>query len=149
MNEINWNDERCFKTWNYKFLHENASAVIIDAVAVLLGDYAAYRKQAAMLLLKALLTKDFLKFLLEDSVGIYPFDRNDFRVRKWKAEVLAKGYCEFCGAIDDLEAHHIVKWSEFPMGRIDVKNGACLCHKCHTNEHAADNCYYMMKAKCY
>ena len=40
----------------------------------------------------------------------------------------------------------IIKWSDYPAGRIDLKNGMCLCHDCHTREHQFDECYHMMKA---
>ena len=121
--------------------------LIIDGVAVLIGDYSIVRKKAALLLLKHYLPYDFLEFLLEDE-AVYPFDRNDKRVREWKKKVLEKGKCEICGSTENLEAHHYIKWSEFPQGRIDINNGMCLCHKCHTEEHKHDQSYPMMKAKC-
>ena len=118
----------------------------IDAVAVLLGDYSNIRKQAAILILKATLPNDFFKFLFEDK-NLYPFERSDPRVYAWKNKVLSKGKCEMCGSKENLDAHHILKWCEYPMGRIDVKNGMCLCHTCHTNEHKSDHVYHLMKAR--
>ena len=144
---IDWNDSKVFKTWNYKYLHEDAKTVVIDAIAVLIGDYGIYRKQAALLLLKALVRKDFLRFLFENG-NLYPFDRNDYRVTRWKKEIVGRGKCEMCGSGERLEAHHIIKWADYPQGRIDVNNGMCLCHNCHTEEHRYDPSYYMMKAKC-
>lgn len=44
---IDWNNTKCFKTWNYKHVHEDVGNLIIDAIAVLIGEYEAYRKQAA------------------------------------------------------------------------------------------------------
>ena len=120
--------------------------LIIDCVAVLIGDYSICRKKAALLLLKHFLPHNFLKFLLEDS-ELYPFDRNDKRVREWTKKTLEKGKCEKCGSIERLEAHHFIKWADYPQGRIDVNNGMCLCHKCHTEEHKFDQSYSMMKAK--
>lgn len=125
--------------------HEK-TGIIIDAVAVLLGDYDINKKYAAILLLKALLPSDIVKSILEDD-GIYPIDRNDPRVRTWTKKVVSKGKCEYCGSIESLEAHHIVKWSEYPKGRTDVNNGMCLCHRCHTEEHKDDPSYWMMRAK--
>ena len=119
--------------------------IVIDAIAVLIGDYEIIRKQAAILLLKAFLPHRVLYEILEED-GAYPFDRNDFRVRKWAKEVLSRGKCEKCGSTKHLEAHHIIKWSDYPKGRADIKNGQCLCHECHTNEHRYDQSYYMMKA---
>lgn len=121
--------------------------IVIDAIAVLMGDYEINKKYAAILLLKALLPNKILKNILEDD-GIYPFDRNDPRVKIWTKKVLLKGKCECCGSKENLEAHHIIKWADYPKGRIDEKNGMCLCHRCHTEEHKEDQSYWMMKAKC-
>lgn len=147
MDEIDWYDRRTFKTWNYVLPIKEVKRMVIDAIAVLLGEYGIYRKKAAILLLKMLLRDDFFKFLFENVV-VVPFDRNDSRVRTWTKEVLKKGECEQCGSKEQLEAHHIIKWADYPPGRIDVKNGMCLCHECHTNEHMEDRSYFMMKAKC-
>lgn len=123
----------------------NKSELIVDSVAILIGDYAIYRKQAALLILKAMLPSDFVKILLSDD-ALYPFDRNDPRVREWTNKVVSKGKCEKCDSKDRLEAHHIIKWADYPQGRIDVNNGMCLCHDCHTEEHRHDASYHMMKA---
>lgn len=123
----------------------NTSDYVIDSVAILIGDYSIYRKQAALLILKAMLPSDFMKILLTDG-ELYPFDRNDSRVRDWKNKVISKGKCEKCDSEDRLEAHHIIKWADYPQGRIDVNNGMCLCHDCHTEEHRYDASYHMMKA---
>ena len=40
--------------------------LIIDAVAVLLGDYERHRKKAALLLLRVCLSDEFYKHLMED-----------------------------------------------------------------------------------
>ena len=119
--------------------------IIIESVAVLIGDSEINRKYAALLLLKAFLPHSVLCEILEDG-GAYPFDRNDYRVRRWTKDVLKRGKCEKCGATKNLEAHHIIKWADYPKGRIDHKNGQCLCHECHTTEHMDDRSYYMMKA---
>ena len=119
--------------------------IIIDAVAVLIGDYNINRKYAALLLLKSFLPHSVLREILEDG-GAYPFDRNDYRVRKWTKDVLKRGKCEKCGATKNLEAHHTIKWADYPKGRADIKNGQCLCHECHTTEHKEDRSYYMMRA---
>jgi hypothetical protein len=118
---------------------------IVEAVAILLGDYSIIRKQAAILILKIALPSDFFKFLFEDK-SLHPFDRNDPRVRIWKNKIISKGKCELCGSKENLDAHHIIKWADYPIGRIDVQNGMCLCHKCHTEEHKGEVVYSMMKA---
>lgn len=124
----------------------NKSKLIVDSVAILIGDYSIYRKQAALLILKAMLPSDFVKILLSDE-NLYPFDRNDTRVKEWTNKIISKGKCELCGSTNRLEAHHIIKWADYPQGRIDIKNGMCLCHDCHTEQHKNDASYHMMKAK--
>ena len=125
---------------------EEKAAVLIDSVAVLIGEYEIERKYAALLLIKNLLPADIVDSILNDE-RIYPFERNDQRVRKWTEAVIKQGYCEKCGTTEQLEAHHIIKWADYPKGRIDVNNGMCLCHNCHTEQHVNDQSYYMMKAK--
>ena len=128
-----------------KMTAKEKNEVIIDAIAVLIGDYNINRKYAAILLLKALLPHKILRDILNED-GIYPFSRNDPKVRKWTKEVLKCGKCQRCGNTDNLEAHHIIKWADYPKGRADLKNGQCLCHECHTNEHVDDPSYFLMKA---
>lgn len=120
--------------------------IVIDSVAVLMNEYPIERKQAAILLLKHYLPHNFLKFLFEDK-KLYSFTRNDTRVRAWTKQIVSKGYCEKCGSNKRLEAHHIIRWADYPKGRIDLQNGMCLCHNCHLKEHLFDNSYHMMKAR--
>lgn len=146
INKVNYYNIDMFKTWNYKYLNDTPENIIIYALAILMGDYDIIRKKASILLLKTLIKKDFLHFLLDNPV-LYPTKRSDYRVIKWTKEIKSKGRCEKCGSKDNLEAHHIIEWSEYPQGRIDISNGMCLCLKCHTKEHRFDKSYYMMEAK--
>ncbi len=128
------------------FSKEEQHELVIYSIAILLGDYEINRKHAAILILKALLPNDLLHAILEDA-DLYPVDRNDPRVRTWTDTILRKGKCELCGSDEHLEAHHRIKWADYPQGRIDLKNGQCLCHRCHTNEHVNDQSYHMMIAR--
>lgn len=139
-------DARRFRTENYCHLPMEPSEMILGSLALLLGDYSIHRKWAALLILKFLVRKNFLEEILNDD-NVYPYKRDDKRVRKWIKEVRRKGKCEICGATNDLEAHHIIHWAEYPLGRIDVNNGMCLCHKCHTSEHKYDRVYHLMSSK--
>lgn len=145
LDRINIYDTNAFKVWNFH-LTDNPEKLIIESVAILLGDYEIERKYAATLILKILLRDDFRKTLLEDE-DLYPYDRNDYRVREWTEKVLSRGECELCGSRKDLEAHHIVKWADYPKGRIDINNGLCLCMDCHIKEHKQDQSYHLMKGK--
>lgn len=122
--------------------------LLIECVAVLLGDYDPMRKRAANLLMKLIVSnqayKEIVK-LLESEVEVT--DRRDPRVAKWRKEVLKQGQCERCGSTEKLEAHHISYWSESPKDRINVNNGECLCHVCHTQEHMGEQVYFLMLSK--
>jgi 5-methylcytosine-specific restriction endonuclease McrA len=39
--------------------------------------------------------------------------------------------CRMCGAVDDLDAHHITDRREMPNGGYVAENGISLCPKCH------------------
>ncbi|WMI81832.1 HNH endonuclease [Anaerotignum sp. MB30-C6] len=142
---IDLNATAAFKTHKFKYI-DDPLEIIVNSIAVLIGDYSYVRKQACILLLKALLTDKFYHFLLEDK-SLYPISRDDSRVVKWANNILSAGKCERCGNAEDLEAHHIVKWSDYPAGRLDEKNGMCLCLKCHTEEHKYDQSYHLMRGK--
>lgn len=64
-------------------------------------------------------------------------DRNDKEVAQWRKDVLlAYGKtCGKCGSTENLQAHHILPWSDFPEVRTEVSNGICLCGSCHSKEH--------------
>ena len=144
MVSINANDARVFKTWNFHLVDDPYS-MIVDAIAIMVGNYDITRKLAANLILKVLLRDDFKKQLFENA-SIYPVDRGDSRVIAWKKKVLSIGHCERCGSEERLEAHHIIKWADYTLGRFDTANGECLCHSCHTQEHIGDQSYCMMAA---
>lgn len=122
--------------------------VVIDAFAVLMGDYDANRKKCAHILLKHFAPKDVYRFIMQEVEKEAPVtDRRDPRVIKWTKEVVKRGKCECCGSTERLEAHHIAYWSESPKDRIDLRNGACLCHRCHTKEHEGEQVYYLMLSR--
>lgn len=125
----------------------NHSKLAIEVVATLISEKTSInQKIAATILMKILFTDEERKMILEDP-DLYPFSRNDSRVRTWTKQIVSKGKCEKCGATENLEVHHIIKWADYPKGRVDLKNGMCLCRKCHTEEHKNDQSYFMMKSK--
>ena len=55
----------------------------------------------------------------------------------WKLAVLHRDEyrCRICKNKDNLEAHHINSWAEFPEDRFILENGLTLCKICHKNYH--------------
>jgi len=50
---------------------------------------------------------------------------------EWSLQVRAGGKCEKCGATEHLHAHHVINKSLSSFLRYELKNGICLCFKCH------------------
>ena len=63
--------------------------------------------------------------------------RNSHEIREWRRGVYARdGYaCVRCGRKGDICAHHINNFADHPDMRTEVKNGATLCEKCHSDFH--------------
>jgi hypothetical protein len=59
-------------------------------------------------------------------------------LEKWRFKVLVRDdwNCQKCGSTENSVAHHIKPFHAFPEGRLDPKNGATLCRKCHELYHA-------------
>lgn len=57
--------------------------------------------------------------------------------RKWREAVLERdgNECVRCDSAEDLHAHHIYPYSEYPEMREDVDNGVTLCKICHDEFH--------------
>ena len=136
LEEVELWDPWCFAVEKFGYV-DDPEDTIVTAYAILLDDKAEWwRKKACYLLLKALVRADFLEFILKDDAA--PFDRSDKRVRAWTKAIKKRGSCELCGSTVHLEAHHIMRWSEYPNGRIDLKNGLCLCARCHAKQHEGE-----------
>ena len=70
--------------------------------------------------------------------GITPINirlRNSDTFLEWRKNVFARDNytCQFCYSVigGKFNAHHIQKFSDFPMKRFDVENGITLCSSCH------------------
>lgn len=55
----------------------------------------------------------------------------------WRDAVLDRdGHtCQHCGGREDLNAHHIMRWRDYPNLRYAVENGIALCWRCHQIAH--------------
>jgi len=111
-------------------------SLVVNALAVLISESVTdyVRKKAAILILRHYLPN--WREIVVDS-AIAPLSRHDERVMKWKNDVMARdGHkCVCCGSTENVEAHHVIPWSDYPGGRIDVNNGMTLCNGCHAKMH--------------
>lgn len=59
---------------------------------------------------------------------------------KWREEIFKRNnwICQKCGSKENLEAHHIKEWSEYPELRYNKDNGLTLCKDCHIKIHNQD-----------
>ena len=60
--------------------------------------------------------------------------RNSKDYRIWRKAVIKRDNfrCTKCGACEDLQAHHIKSFRDFPELRMDINNGKTLCLSCHS-----------------
>lgn len=63
--------------------------------------------------------------------------RATYEYKSWRTDVLTRDdhTCQICGATNDLHAHHILSYCDYPALRMDLPNGITLCKNCHVNVH--------------
>ena len=81
----------------------------------------------------------------QKSIVLLPFwiderDRSSTRYKKWRQAVFKRDNytCQHCGSKKNLQAHHIIPWSETRNEqnlRYSVANGITLCRTCHLKAH--------------
>lgn len=57
----------------------------------------------------------------------------------WQKIITGIGSCELCGDNFALAGHHIIHKSQSSYLRYSIRNGICLCRKCHFKWHLNDN----------
>jgi len=55
------------------------------------------------------------------------------KYKSWRTSVFNRdnSTCQECESREELEAHHIKSWKNFPELRYEVDNGITLCSSCH------------------
>lgn len=72
--------------------------------------------------------------------GVTPLEhrpRGLYRYAQWRESVLKRDNytCQGCGTKDNVQAHHIKSFNDYPELRFDISNGKALCAKCHSKTH--------------
>lgn len=107
-------------------------------IEIYLGDYTPEQQYAASILLRMILkNKQYHKLMdvLREETGFKINNRQSPKAVAWAKKVKKIGRCEVCGSKENLHAHHIVPWECSIKGRLDLKNGQCLCKSCHKVMH--------------
>lgn len=70
---------------------------------------------------------------------------NDNVYAKWRKDIFTrdKFKCRMpnCKSRDNLQAHHIIKWSSAHSLRYELSNGITLCKRCHESIRGKENSY--------
>ena len=69
--------------------------------------------------------------------GVRQTAMNTPQYKKWRKAVVERDryICRLCWSTEEIEAHHILYWSEYPESRFDTNNGLTLCRECHCAVH--------------
>lgn len=86
--------------------------------------------------------------------GLVPWNRKmengrrSIKAREWALAVFERDKkCVNCGAIKDLNSHHVKDWNKYPKLRFDLNNGKVLCRSCHAIEHGKKKCNFLKNGK--
>jgi len=92
------------------------------------------RKRAARVMMELICGKQNANNMLEGRAVVT--NRGDALVRRWRNKVIDRDmFCQNCGDNKNLHAHHISRWIDDPVNRINVENGITLCADCHVKLH--------------
>lgn len=71
-----------------------------------------------------------------NGIGETARKRNNYSYRQWRQHILDRDkVCQKCGSGENLEVHHIKRFSEYPELRQDDSNAVVLCKRCHRELH--------------
>ena len=74
-----------------------------------------------------------------NGVGETAKKRITWEYRMWRKAVIERdGECVVCGSAENLVAHHIKPFAEYPELRLDLNNGVTMCSKCHNKLHGLE-----------
>ena len=76
----------------------------------------------------------------------HPRRQQSAELQKWSRKVILRDKaCVRCGAKENLQAHHVMSYSEHPDLRLDVNNGVALSPVCHHHQHPSHKLDWYVK----
>ena len=74
---------------------------------------------------------------LFDKIGRIGKHDRGWEFARWKRAIYKRDnyLCQKCGDTDNLRAHHILSWKDYPLLRFDLNNGITFCKTCHDGLH--------------
>ena len=111
--------------------------MVIMAMLVILDEKSDPISRAASDLILECFAPNWKSRVPPEIVGMV-VERNHREVANWRKQVLTRdGHkCVDCGSPNELHAHHIARWADFPSLRVVLDNGLTLCRPCHERVHA-------------
>ena len=66
-----------------------------------------------------------------------PYERCTKQYHLWRIACLERDDwgCQSCGKTKELNVHHRKAYKDYPLERLEEKNGITLCRPCHTEAH--------------
>lgn len=117
-----------------------AGEIAISLATLCSGEATVFQRASAALFLDCVVP-GWREWSDPDLAGAAVISRSDPLVTEWRLQVLCRddNECQHCGATEQLHVHHIVRWADEPMLRVNVGNGITLCNTCHAKEHGKEN----------
>lgn len=78
--------------------------------------------------------------LWKGGISIHVHSTKEPRYKEWRMKVFTRDSfkCKICNTKEKLQAHHILRWADYPELRYDINNGITLCVAHHPRKKAEE-----------